>query len=252
MRILLFANNWVGWQIGAWLRSQGEQIVGLVLHPPAERKYGGEILEAVGVDECDIYNGSLLRTAETTKRIRSLAPEIGVSAFFGYILRREILETLPSGCINIHPAYLPFNRGAFPNVWSIVDNTPAGVTVHYIDEGVDTGDIIAQCQVRVEPTDTGESLYRKLERSCVELFKETWFSIHHGAAPRRPQPPGGSFHRRRDVSEIDEIDLDRTYIARDLINILRARTFPPYKSAYFKSGNSKVFVQIQLHYEDGQ
>ena len=252
MRILLFANNWVGWQIGAWLRSQGEEIVGLVLHPPAERKYGNEIIAAVGVDGSNIYDGSQLRTTDTANNIKRLVPEIGISAFFGYILRRGILELLPSGCVNVHPAFLPYNRGAFPNIWSIVENTPAGVTIHYIDDGVDTGDIIAQRQVRVEPTDTGESLYRRLEQSSVDLFKETWISIRNGTAPRKPQPPGGSLHRRRDVAEIDEIDLDRTYTARDLINVLRARTFPPYKSAYFKSGNSKVFIQIQLQYEDGQ
>lgn len=251
MRILLFANNWVGWQIALWLRSQGEEIVGLVLHPASERKYGSEIIATVGLDAPNIFDGSLLRTAGMVNNIRSITPEIGISALFGYILRREILEILPSGCVNIHPAFLPYNRGAYPNIWSIVDNTPAGVTVHYIDDGVDTGDIIAQHQVSVEPTDTGESLYRRLEQSCVDLFKETWISIRNGTAPRNPQPFGGTLHRLRDVAEIDEIDLNRTYTAGDLINILRARTFPPYKGAYFKSGHSKVFIQIQLQYEDG-
>lgn len=252
MRIVLFANNWAGWQIAAWLQSRGENIVGLVLHPPSERKFGNEIIVATGLDDCNIYDGSLLRSPDTANKIRSLAPDIGISLFFGYILRREILELLPSGCINVHPAFLPYNRGASPNIWSIVENTPAGATVHYIDEGVDTGDIIAQREVAVEPTDTGESLYKRLERCCVDLFTESWISIRNGTAVRKPQTPGGSVHRRRDVAAIDEIDLDRTYVARNLINILRARTFPPYKSAYFKSGNTKIFVKIQLQSEDEQ
>lgn len=252
MRIVLFANNWVGWQIAEWLQSRGENIVGLVLHPPSERKFGNEIIAATGLDDCNIYDGSLLRSSDTANKIRSLAPDIGISLFFGYILRREILELLPSGCINVHPAFLPYNRGASPNIWSIVENTPAGATVHYIDEGVDTGDIIAQREVAVEPTDTGESLYKRLERCCVDLFTESWISIRNGTAVRKPQARGGSVHRRRNVAEIDEIDLDRTYVARDLINILRARTFPPYKSAYFKSGNTKIFVKIQLQSEDEQ
>ena len=250
MRILLFANNWVGFQIAEWLRSQGEEIVGLVLHPATQRKYGDEIVATAGLDASRIFDGSLLRTSAVANNIKSLAPEIGISAFFGYILRREILESLPSGCINIHPALLPYNRGAHPNIWSIVDNTPAGATVHYINEGVDTGDIIARQQVSVEPTDTGESLYRRLEKSCVDLFKQAWTSIRNGTAPRYPQSSGGTFHRMRDVAEIDEIDLNRTYVARDLINILRARTFPPHKSAYFKSGDSKIFVRVHLQNED--
>lgn len=251
MRILLFANNWVGWQIAAWLRNQGEEIVGLVLHPPTEWKYGNEIITSAGLDESRIFDGSLLRTPGMVGKIKSLAPDIGISLYFGYILRRDILELLPSGCVNVHPAFLPYNRGACPNIWSIVDNTPAGVTLHYIDEGVDTGDIITQRQVRIEPTDTGESLYKRLEQSCVDLFKESWISIRNGTAPRNQQPPGGTLHRVRDVDKIDEIDLDCSYTARDLINILRARTFPPYKSAYFKSGNSKIFIQVQLQREGG-
>jgi methionyl-tRNA formyltransferase len=249
MRVLLFANNWVGCQIAELLRSQGEEIVGLVMHPATQQKYGQEINATVGLDASRIFDGSQLRTPDVISSIERLAPEIGISAFFGYILRREILELLPSGCINIHPAFLPYNRGAHPNIWSIVENTPAGVTIHYIDEGVDTGDIVAQQQVSVEATDTGEILYHRLERSCVDLFKQAWTSIRNGTAPRYPQLSGGTFHRVRDVAEIDEIDLNRTYLARDLINILRARTFPPHKSAYFKSGDSKIYVRIHLHNE---
>ena len=89
---------------------------------------------------------------------------------FGYILRPNFLRLIPRGCVNVHPALLPYNRGAYPNVWSIVDGSPAGVTIHFVDEGIDTGDIIAQAQVVIEPVDTGESLYRKLERGAVALF----------------------------------------------------------------------------------
>ena len=92
MRILLFANNWVGFQIAAWLRSQDEEIVGLVLHPATQRKYGDEIVATAGLDASRIFDGSLLRTSAVANNIKSLAPEIGISAFFGYILRREILE----------------------------------------------------------------------------------------------------------------------------------------------------------------
>jgi methionyl-tRNA formyltransferase len=157
--------------------------------------------------------------------------------------------------INLHPAYLPYNRGAFTNVWSIVDGTPAGATLHYIDTGVDTGDVIARSRVTVSPTDTGGSLYDKLENACIELFKGTWPQVASGNVPRIAQS-GPSFegegtsHRMKDVDAIDEIDLDASYKARDLINILRARTFPPYSGAYFTENDIRIYLRLQLLTED--
>ena len=96
MRILVFANNWVGWQIIDWLRSHGEQIVGLVLHPPERRRYGEEMIGSAGIDRRSIFDGSRLKHGDTAVAIRELRPDIGISAFFGYILRRDILELMLS------------------------------------------------------------------------------------------------------------------------------------------------------------
>src|SRR5690606_31461343 len=144
-----------------------------------------------------------------------------------------------------------WNRGAHPNVWSIVEGTPAGVTLHHVDDGVDTGDIIAQRRIPVEPTDTGQSLYARLEQASVELFRDTWPAIADGTAPRTPQPAeAGSSHRARDLAQLDEIDLDRTFTARALIDILRARTFPPFEGAHFTVEGRKVGVRISLKQHD--
>jgi methionyl-tRNA formyltransferase len=251
VRILYLGNNWVGWQIAAWLRSQGEELAGLVVHPPARRRYGDELISSAGVDPSRIFDGSQLRQPAVLQSLKALRPEIAVSALFGYILRPEFLELLPAGCINVHPALLPYNRGAFPNVWSIVDGTPAGATVHYIDAGIDTGDIIAQREVPVSPTDTGESLYRKLEHACVELFTDTWPLIRSGQNPRLVQAPeAGTVHRLRDVERLDDIDLDKTYTARELIDAIRSRTFPPYAGTYIRYQGRKIYLRLQLLYEE--
>jgi methionyl-tRNA formyltransferase len=251
MRILFLGNNWVGWQIVRWLREEGEQIVGLVVHPPHRSKFRDEIILGAQVSSGHIFNGSQLHQADVLNTIRSLNPDIGISVFFGYILRPNFLEIFPAGVINLHPAYLPYNRGAYPNVWSIVEDTPAGVTLHYVDDGVDTGDIIAQREIPVEPIDTGETLYRRLEKACVELFKETWPLIRSGQSPRFPQRKDeGTYHRISDIERIDRIDLERTYTAKQLIDIIRARTFPPYPSAYFEYQGRKVYLRLQLLYED--
>jgi methionyl-tRNA formyltransferase len=247
VRVLYMGNGWVGWKVLEWLARQREHVVGLVVHPPAHRRYGDEILSAVDLPTCQVLQGDTLHQEDTLRQVEELQPDIGVSVFFGYILHRSFLRIPPGGCINLHPAFLPYNRGAYPNVWSIVEGTPAGATLHYIDEGVDTGDIIAQRRVPVLPTDTGERLYRRLERACVELFQETWSLVSSGHAPRVSQPEDrGTFHRVRDVEQIDAIDLERSYTARELIDIIRARTFPPYRGAFVERDGKRVYLRLQL------
>lgn len=251
MRILFLGNNWVGWQIAQWLKEQNEQIVGLVIHPPQKRKYGDEIIRSAQVSPEYIFDGSRLRQPEVLEAIKVLRPDVGLSVFFGYILRPDFLDLFPAGVVNLHPAYLPYNRGAYPNIWSIVERTPAGVTLHYVDAGVDTGDIIARRQVPIEPVDTGATLYRKLEQACVDLFEETWPLIRSGQASRIPQgKEEGTYHRTQDVEQIDHIDFDRAYTTRELIDVIRALTFPPYPGAYFIHEGRKVYLRLQLSYEE--
>jgi methionyl-tRNA formyltransferase len=247
MRILFLGNNWVGWKVLNWLGENQEEIIGLVLHPPEKRKFGEEILQSGRLSKDRIFDARQLRQPEVLDAIKNLQPEIGVSAFFGYILQSEFLKLFPAGCVNIHSAYQPFNRGSYPNVWSIIEGTPAGVTIHYVDKGVDTGDIINQKKIIVEPVDTGKSLYQKLEKASVDLFQETWPLIATGGAPRIPQDKNaGTLHYARDVNRIDEIELDRLYPARELINLIRARTFPPHPGAYFRLEGKKIFLRMEL------
>lgn len=248
MRIVYFGNNTIGCKVLGWLKQQGEQIVGLVIHPPERGRHAKEILSFVDPKICQVFEGTLLRKSETQSALKALKPDIGISVGFGYILRKEILSLFPRGCINLHPSYLPFNKGAYPNVWSLVEETPAGVTLHYMDEGIDTGNIIAQRPVVSEVCDTGESLYRRLETESLHLFQESWVALRNTDHPWRAleQKGAGTLHRVSDVEKIDEIDLNRSYVAKDLINIIRARTFPPYPGAYFKHKGRKVFLQLQL------
>jgi len=250
MRILYLGNNRVSWEILSWLKRQKEEIVGLVIHPTGKQKYANEIIETAGLAESQIFCGSELREPTMVKKISDLSPDIGLSILFDYILKDDFIRLFPKGIINLHPAFLPYNRGQYPNVWSIVENSPAGVTLHYIDAGIDTGEIITRCKVPVEPIDTGESLYRKLETASVELFKKTWPQIRaERLSPITQKRDSGTYHRVEDTETIDRIDLDRMYRAGDLINIIRARTFPPHHGAYFLNGHRKVFLRLQLYYE---
>jgi methionyl-tRNA formyltransferase len=249
MRLICLVNNYLGWQSLEFLREQ-VQIVAVVVHPPERIKFGPELLASARAAGAQIIPASDLRTLEGIQRIAQLKAEMGVSVMFGYLLKPDVLGLLPKGCINLHPSYLPYNRGAYPNVWSIVDQTPAGVTLHYVDEGIDTGDIIRQKKVPVLGTDTGETLYHKLETAGLQLLRESWADIQAGRIERTPQLcESGTSHKAGDTAQIDEIRLAEPYPAEDLLNILRARTFPPHKGAFIRSAGRKVFVRIQFEEE---
>lgn len=251
MRIAYFANNRLGADVAAFLREQGDEVVALVLHPADRRQFGEEILAATGVEPDRVFDASRLDDGAVRDAIASAGAEMGLSVLFGYLLRRPLIDLFPRGCVNLHPAYLPYNRGAYPNVWSIVEGTPAGVTLHVIDEGIDTGDILCQKPVPVSASDTGQSLYRKLEAASLELFREAWPRVRAGQIRPIPQNSEGTAHYVRDVEKLDAIDLDAHYTARQLIDILRARTFPPYRGAYFRDGRRKIFVEIRLTEVEG-
>lgn len=248
MRIFFMGNNRLGWQIADWLgRRKEDEIVGVALHPRERRQFGKEIVSALKVKPSRLFDAARLNHPSVVERIKKLRPEVGVSVLLGTILKKEFLSVFPKGCVNLHPAYLPYNRGAYPNVWSIVERTPAGATLHYIDEGVDTGRIIRQRRLGADAADTGKTLYHKLERLSLNLFKDTWPLIRRGKARSLAQHKGkGTSHRVKDAEKIDRIDLDTSYKARDLLNILRARTFLPYRGAYFMDGRKKVYLRLEL------
>lgn len=251
MRTVFFGNGDVGLAIARQLRDAGDEVVAAVLHPADRARRAAEIADALALPADRVLDGARLREPASVATLRALEPEIGVSAMFGYLLRRDVLELFPRGCVNLHPALLPYNRGAHPNVWSIVDGTPAGVTLHYVDEGVDTGDVVAQRAVPVDAADTGASLYRRLESACEALFAEAWPCVRAGAAPRTPQRAGdGTAHRVADLARLDEIDLDRRYTGRELIDLLRARTFPPHRGAFFRDGARRVYLHLALAAEE--
>jgi methionyl-tRNA formyltransferase len=129
---------------------------------------------------------------------------LGVSHGYRLILRSDVLDRIP--IVNLHIAYLPFNRGADPNLWSVLEDTPAGVTIHHMDEGVDTGDIIARRRVALDDaTDTLASAYARLQEAMAELFREQWPAISAGTAARTPQPAGGTSHRVADRAAVEHL-----------------------------------------------
>lgn len=118
---------------------------------------------------------------------------------FGYrhILSQRVLDKFPDKAINLHISMLPWNRGSSPNLWSWIENTPKGVTIHYMTAGLDKGDIIAQREVPMGD-ETLASSYNKLKSEIEKLFMETWPLIEAKKNYRVMQTGIGSYHCLKD------------------------------------------------------
>jgi methionyl-tRNA formyltransferase len=123
-----------------------------------------------------------------------------VSYNYRHVIKKALMEEFPLKIINLHISYLPYNRGADPNFWSFFDDTPKGVTIHLIDEGLDTGNIIARRLVELSPSDTLSSSYLKLHHSLSSMFEQKWSEIRLGQHAEAPQERPGTFHFSADKS----------------------------------------------------
>ncbi|MBI4423391.1 MAG: hypothetical protein HY554_06675 [Elusimicrobia bacterium] len=248
MRVLLLADNLVGWKVTEHLAREGAEIVGLVTHPPEIANYRDEIVRASGLDASRIFvGGKHMNSPEFVTSVSALRPDVALSIYWAYLLKPEFFTIPPRGTINFHCSLLPFNRGKNPNVWPLIEGTPAGVTLHYIDAGIDTGDIVAQREIPVDWTDTAQTIYERMAPTFIELFQETWPKILRGEIrPAKQDGAKATFHLAKDFKQLDEIDLDKQYTARELLARLRAKTFPPNPACFFRVDGRRIFVRVSL------
>lgn len=183
--------------------------------------------------------------------VRELDPDMVVSVGFEHLVPAEILDIPDHGCVNLHPSYLPYNRGMSPNVWSIVEDTPAGVTLHYMDADFDTGEIIARCEVDTTFSDTGKDLHRRLKEAQFDIFTNVWPDLAAGNVESTPQvDAGGTYHTIEDFQQLCEIDPDEEVRAGDFLDRLRALTFPPFDNATVEIGGERYHVDIDVRPAD--
>ncbi len=151
-------------------------------------------------------------------------------------------------CINVHPGLNPYNRGWFPQVFSILNKMPLGATIHEIDEELDHGAIIAQKVVEVELNDTSLSAYEKVQQAEVELLIEWMPNLIKGNYVSHPMETEGNLNLKKDFDAMCELDLSKTQTMGETIDLFRALTHGEYKNAWFidpKSGE-KIYLSIQL------
>lgn len=248
MNIGLFASDTVGHEVARFLGQEKEPLACLVLDVQDHKGLNARIVADSGVtDAARVFYSDCLYQQATLDTLRGLNLDLVVLAWWPYILKESIIRIPRLGCLNFHPSYLPYNRGRNYNFWTLVEDTPFGVTLHFVDKGVDTGDIAFQSRIDKTWEDTGETLYRKAQSEMLRLFKDSWPLIKRGAIPRTPQDRSrGNFHKAAELEPASRIDLEAQYQARDLLNLIRARTFPPHPGAWFMENGEKYEVRIQI------
>ncbi len=247
MRMILFASGGVGLQLAQFM-GQKEALVGIVVNANDDKELQTNIIAASGIqDRQQVFYSNEVDKLQPLKYLKKLKPDLGILGWWPYILKSDFIEVFRLGCLNLHPSLLPHNRGKDPNFWSIIENTPYGVTIHAIDSGIDSGPIAFQREIESTWEDSGETLYAKAKEMIVELFKEKFEQIQCGDIPRIiNKENSGSFHERKELVSASKIVLDKQYTGREILNILRAKTFHPHSGAQFEEGGSLYEVRIEI------
>ncbi len=146
--------------------------------------------------------GDRVLASEEPVRADALAAEhVDFIVSYGYrhIIGAEVIEPWADRIINLHISLLPWNRGSDPNFWSFFDDTPKGVSIHRIDRGLDTGQLLAQSLILFGRGETLASAHAHLRDAVEALFAQRWPEIRRGAKPTQIQHGRGSCHRRSDA-----------------------------------------------------
>ena len=178
---------------------------------------------------------------------KNIKIDIGILLWWPKIINSQIINSAKKGFINTHPSLLPNNRGKHFSFWSLVENCPFGVTIHMVGDGIDDGPIISQSKIEYTWEDNGETLYKSAQKEMIKLFKETYPMIRSLEFPTKPQDlDAGSFHYSNEIEQSSLLQLDQTIEVRELLNLLRARTFKGYPACRFEEDGIEYEVRVEI------
>lgn len=210
------------------------EILGVVTQPDKPKGRGKKlgmspVKELAIGNNIPVYQPIKARDKEFIDIMKSLNPDVIVVVAFGQILPKEILEIPRLGCINVHVSLLPKYRGAAPINWVIINGEEkTGVTTMYMDEDLDTGDMILKTEVNLGENITAGELHDKMMNIGAETLKETLKLIEEGTAPREVQNHEEFSYAPIMNKSLGNIDFSKS--AREIHNLVRGVN--PWPSAY--------------------
>ncbi len=245
MRIVFIGTGEIGVPALQALLKSDHKVVAVVTQPdkPVGREQRIEpppIKKALAGTTMSILQPARIKDPQSIEEMRALKPEVIVVVAYGQILPREVLEIPRLACLNLHASLLPRWRGAAPIQAAIAaGDGETGITVMYMDEGLDTGDILLQRKIDIRSDDTGGLLHDRLGEIAPDACLESLDMLSSGNAPRIPQdkalatyaPKLEREHGRIDWSEPAEV-IER-----------KIRAFDPWPGAFMdlEGRNLKIF-----------
>jgi len=194
-----------------------------------------------------------IKDREAIDQIRALAPDVIVVMAYGQILPRAVLEIPKIACLNLHASLLPRWRGAAPIQAAIAaGDREAGMTVMYMDEGLDTGDILLQRKIDISPSETGATLHDRLAQIAPEALLESLRLLAAGNAPRIPQDQALATYAPKLNRETGRLNWNESVEAIER----KIRAYNPWPGAFteFSGRNLKIFAAsiVDLRGEPGE
>ena len=187
-----------------------------------------------------VFQPAKIKDPQAIASIRGLEPDVIVVVAYGQILPRDVLEIPRVACLNLHASLLPRWRGAAPIQAAIAaGDRETGITVMYMDEGLDTGDILLQRSVEILPNDTGESLHDRLAQLAPGTLLESLRLLALENAPRIPQENAGATYAPKLKREQGQIDWSQSAEAIER----KIRAYNPWPGTFMKVDrqNLKIF-----------
>ena len=185
-----------------------------------------------------VFTPDSVKNEETINLIKSFNPELLVVVAYGKILPGAVLEIAPKGAVNVHASLLPKYRGAAPIQWSIINGEEkTGITTMFMDEGLDTGDMILKTETEIGENENFASLWNRLSKMGAETLVKTVELIEAGEETRIPQT-GESSYSPMISHETEKIDITKS--DREIHNLIRGLS--PFPGAYLLLGGLKLKI----------
>ena len=212
----------------------GHEVVAAITQPDKPKGRGKAVLMTPVKEKAmelgiPVYQPVKVREPEFVEKLRQMEPDAIVVVAFGQILPKSILEIPRYGCVNIHASLLPKDRGAAPIQWAVIDGErESGVTTMFMNEGLDTGDMLEKEAVTLDPKETGGSLHDKLSAIGGRLILSTLKGLEDGTLKGTPQTDEGTCYAKMLKKSLGDIDwtMDAAAIERLI------RGLNPWPSAY--------------------
>jgi methionyl-tRNA formyltransferase len=245
MRIVFIGTGEIGVPTLRALLTSEHELAGIVTQPdkPVGREQQIEpppIKRAVTATKTALLQPVKIKDPQAIEEIRTLKPDVIVVVAYGQILPRDVLEIPKNACLNLHASLLPRWRGAAPIQAAIAaGDREAGITVMYMDEGLDTGDILLQRKSEIQPDDTGGSLHDRLGRIAPDALLESLRMLATATAPRMPQDNTLATYAPKLKREHGKIDWSEPAQAIER----KIRAFNPWPGAFMEINgrNVKIF-----------